>query len=201
MISYIKNNWKSLMFYLGVIAFSFILSRYILLFARIPSSSMENTLQIHDHLIANRLSYINHDPERGDIIIFIPPIDDDYYIKRVIGLPGETVTIGNGVIYINGKAIDEPYVKEPWVEDDPEILPEDVTELTSIKTFVVPENSYFVMGDNRMDSLDSRYWAQDALDQGLAKNEKEAIKYSFVKRDKILAKAIFKYFKGFEMLN
>jgi signal peptidase I len=134
----------------------------------IPSGSMENTLLVGDHLIMSRLGYdagvpftnwhvsLWRNPQRGQIVIFRPPYDHNKtdLIKRVIGLPGETIDIHNGSVWINGKKLEEKYTTGPTeVPDRYELLaPFHGFPLT------VPENQYFVMGDNRGNSYDSRYW-------------------------------------------
>ena len=146
----------------------------ILINAYIPSESMENTLMTGDRVIGNRLAYkLGKDPKRFDIVMFYAPDDPStIYIKRVIGLPGEHVTIKNGKVYINDS-------KEPL---DDSFIPEDM-ETTGDKTYLVPANCYFMLGDNRNDSLDSRYWDNP-----------------YVSEDMIVAKAIFKYWKGFALV-
>lgn len=146
----------------------------ILINAYIPSESMENTLMTGDRVIGNRLAYkLGKDPKRFDIVMFYAPDDPStIYIKRVIGLPGEHVTIKNGKVYINDS-------KEPL---DDSFIPEDM-ETTGDKTYLVPANCYFMLGDNRNDSLDSRYWDNP-----------------YVSEDMIIAKAIFKYWKGFALV-
>lgn len=146
----------------------------ILINAYIPSESMENTLMTGDRVIGNRLAYkLGKDPKRFDIVMFYAPDDPStIYIKRVIGLPGEHVTIKNGKVYINDS-------KKPL---DDSFIPEDM-ETTGNKTYLVPANCYFMLGDNRNDSLDSRYWDNP-----------------YVSEDMIIAKAIFKYWKGFALV-
>ena len=152
----------------AAVALALFLNRVILINATIPSGSMENTIMEDDRLLGLRLAYRSHDPQRGDIIIFkYPDKEEENYIKRIIGLPGETVDIRDAKIYINGSdtPLDEPYLKEEWVI---EIGP---------YHFEVPENSYLVLGDNRNNSLDARYWNN-----------------TYVSRDKILGKAWFRYY-------
>ncbi len=110
----------------------------------IPSPSMEPTLQIGQRVIVSKVSYLFHEPERGDIVTFHPPNQPEDaipYIKRIIGLPGDTVEIKDHAVYVNGQRLDEPYIKEPPSYTYPEIT--------------IPEGQYFVLGDNRNVSADS----------------------------------------------
>lgn len=118
----------------------------------IPSGSMEPTLQINDRLIIEKISYYFNSPQRGDIIVFWPtdrlkeqtPQLKDAFIKRVIGLPGDTIEVKGGKVYVNNTPLRENYIAAP-----PEYQwgPE-----------TVPEDSYLVLGDNRNNSYDSHYW-------------------------------------------
>ena len=129
----------------------------------IPSESMLPTLHVDDRLVVEKLSNYVEIPQRGEIIVFYPPFleknrDDLYskvtrilsmpnhisYIKRVIGLPGETISVKDGTVYINGKALEESYIQE-----------KPAYEMKSLK---IPENELFVMGDNRNNSADSHVW-------------------------------------------
>jgi signal peptidase I len=134
----------------------------------IPSGSMENTLLIGDHLIMSRIGYdagvpftnwhvpLWRSPKRQQVIIFKPPFAPDTpdYVKRVIGLPGETVDIHDGVVWINGKRLTESYTRGLSERPDPSFLMGNFKGLP----FTVPKDCYFVMGDNRENSLDSRFW-------------------------------------------
>lgn len=134
----------------------------------IPSASMENTLLIGDHLIMSRLGYdagipftnvhvpLWKNPKRQQIVIFKPPYDTSLpdYVKRVIGLPGETVDVHDGAVWIDGKKLEENYTIGRTEPPSRGALIGDFPGLP----FKVPANCYFVMGDNRENSLDSRYW-------------------------------------------
>ena len=137
---------------------------------KIPSGSMEPNLLIGDHLIVNKMSFAptatgieravlpHRDIRRGDIIVFKAPEEPDRdLIKRVVGLPGDRLELRRKQIYINGNRLDEPYVQflEPIVDGaSPKLgdLREEYGPVT------VPSNQYFMMGDNRDNSQDSRYW-------------------------------------------
>jgi signal peptidase I len=122
----------------------------------IPSGSMEPTLQIDDRLMVDKLSYHFETPQRGDIVVFSPPeaaIETcgvppehahDAFIKRVVGLSGETVEVKNGTVYVNDRPLPENYIAEkPNYQWGP---------------VTVPPHSYLVLGDNRNNSCDSHYW-------------------------------------------
>lgn len=112
----------------------------------IPSGSMEPTLIQGDRIIVNKLTYRINEPKRGDIMVFKYPVNPQRdFIKRLVGLPGETVEIKDSKVYINGKPIDQSFLPTGLEYDD----------FAPVK---IPENQYFMMGDNRNNSEDSRYW-------------------------------------------
>lgn len=168
-----------------------VLKQFVIVNAVVPSTSMEDTIQVGDRMIGFRLAYIVNPPKRYDIIIFNYPVDKSQkYIKRVIGLPGETVEIRDAHIYIDGSEtpLEENYLKEEWIVGNDGY------------TFEVPEDCYLMLGDNRNISLDARYWAEEALNNGVADNEQEAVQYSYVPKDEMLGRAVFKYWPKFANL-
>ena len=171
-----KSLWKELWEYVKMILFVVIVvlvvDNFLLINAVIPSESMENTIMTGDRIFGNRLAYLFDDPERFDIVIFKYPDDESQrFIKRVIGLPGETVKIREGKVYINGS--DTPL--------DDSFTPE--TPVGNFGPYTVPEGCYFMLGDNRNNSRDSRMWDNP-----------------YVKKEKILGKAVLRYFPGIEVL-
>ena len=148
------------------------LAGVVLYFVRptiVKQSSMEDTLHENDYMIMYKQAYRNHDPERGDIIIFQSELVDEdsgkdkLLIKRVIGLPGDEIKISDGQLYINGEAYYEDYLKDGYTPAF-EIPAEG-------ETYTVPENSYFCMGDNRAGSIDSRRSEVGCVDRDLIKGK------------------------------
>ena len=166
-----KIDWKRELLINGlIIACAFVavwlLDTFIIINAVVPSGSMENTIPSGARVIGSRLSYNDSTPERYDIVVFHYPDDEkQLFVKRVIGLPGETVTIIDGKVYINDETepLDDSFIAEPMEG--------------SFGPYAVPEGCYFMMGDNRNNSLDSRYWVN-----------------TFVAEDKILGKALFVWY-------
>lgn len=149
------------------VALAWFLATFVLFNAYIPSASMENTLKEGDRLIGLRTAYWFSEPERLDVVIFkFPDNEEQYFIKRVIGLPGETVTVQGGKVYINDSKV--PLDEDAYLKEEVKAIGDGV--------YKVPEDSYFVMGDNRNHSHDSRLWEN-----------------KFVHKDKIMAKAMFRF--------
>ena len=173
----VKNSiWKELWEYIKMIIFVvvvvLIVNNFLLINARVPSESMEKTIMTGDRFFGNRLAYLFDDPERFDIVVFKCPDDESQlFVKRVIGLPGETVEIKDGKVYINGSEtpLDDSFTPE--------------TPTGDYGPYVVPDGSYFMLGDNRNHSGDSRFWKQP-----------------YVEKEKIVGKAIFRYFPGVKIL-
>jgi signal peptidase I len=159
--------WTSQRDNIRVIVIALIIALFLRLFIAepryIPSGSMLPTLQINDRIIVEKVSYLFKPPQRGEIIVFYPPespaIADTStpYIKRIIGLPGDRISIHDQKVFVNDQPIQEPYIAEaptyrlsfpPQNRDD--------TQFT--QTITVPPNAYWVMGDNRNKSNDSHFW-------------------------------------------
>lgn len=164
------------------------IDNFIIINATVPSGSMEQTIMTGSRVLGTRFSYWFKDPQRGDIVVFKYPIDEakgknTKYIKRIIGLPGETVEIREGAVYIDGEKLEETYINGTW------------TKRNDGFTFEVPEDHYLMLGDNRNNSSDARYWAELAVKDGLAKDpgDEDALSYQYVARKKILGKAYFCY--------
>ena len=138
-----RSVWKEILSWILVIVISIsvalILNSFVIVNARVTSGSMENTIMTNDRVLGLRFSYWFSEPERGDIVIFKYPDDESKnYIKRIIGLPGDTVEIVEGTVYINGEQLEEPYLWE--------------TPHGSFGPYEVPEGHYFMLGDNRNNS-------------------------------------------------
>ncbi len=181
--------YKEILSYVKIIVIACIagllMNHFVLINAVIPSESMEKLLMVGDRVFGCRLSYVLKGPERFDVVMFKYPVDEEtIYIKRVIGLPGETVEIKKGKIYIDKAAepLEEIYLPEKWVSRNDGYR------------FEVPEDCYFMMGDNRNLSEDGRDWAECAIDDGVASSEEEAMSYSFVQKEKIIGRTIMKYY-------
>ena len=143
----VMRELLGMLVYVGIVlAITFLIITFVGQRTHVSGESMENTLDDGDQLIVDKLTYRFHDPERFDIIVF--PFrykDNTYYIKRIIGLPGETVQIVDGEIYINGEVLEESYGRE--VMQDAGLAAEPLT---------LGDDEYFVLGDNRNYSSDSR---------------------------------------------
>ena len=153
---------------------AFVINKTIIVNAMVISSSMENTIMTDDRVMGSRLSYLFKEPQRLDVIVFLWPDNpsDLPFVKRIIGLPGETVEIVAGKIYINDSMV-------PL--DESLYLPDEMHG--SYGPYVVPEGSYFVLGDNRNRSRDSREW-----------NEK------YVPQENILGKVILRIYPSFGVI-
>lgn len=164
-------SWIQILVAAALIAY--VLTTYIIANSTVPTGSMENTIMSHSRVLGSRLTYKFSEPERGDIAIFRYPDDKEegittYYVKRIIGLPGETVDIVDGRIYINGS--DTP-LDEPYLHEEMDMYGKDHLH------YSVPEGHYFMLGDNRNNSNDARFW-----------------KNKYVPEEDLIAKVYLEYF-------
>nr|WP_289623882.1 signal peptidase I [Desertifilum tharense] len=192
----VENPWIETLKTLGLSAiFAFGIRTFVAEARYIPTESMLPTLQYqpqHDRVLVDKLSYHFQPPQRGDIIVFSPPdrmmkynpTFEDELIKRIVGLPGETVELRDGRVYINDRRLEEDYVASDLYPADPAISASD-HQLTKLNvcpadqqflsgSVVIPPDSYLVMGDNRNNSYDSRCWG-------------------VVPRDRIIGRAIMRF--------
>jgi len=138
------------------IAVALLIQAFLVKPYRIPSESMENTLLIGDRVLVDRVSWRFSEPARQNIVVFHSPLAGPVLIKRIIGMPGDEISLRDGAVYINGKKLDEPYVRQLKGRPVPSD-PFDNGLPWSLQTpYKVPAGSYFMMGDNRIDSGDSR---------------------------------------------
>ncbi len=146
---------------------------YIIVHANVPTGSMLETIPENSRVIGLKLAYMFSEPQRYDVVVFPFPDDEEtLYVKRIIGLPGETIVIKDGKVYVNGsdEPLDDSFIKEPsHFNGGP---------------YEIPEGHYFMMGDNRNNSADSREW-----------------KNRYLERDKIIGKLIFSYYPSLKLIN
>jgi signal peptidase I len=182
----VSSVWpESLQSLLGTVVIAIFVVTFIVQAFQIPSESMENTLLIGDYLLVDKLHFGNdglwghllpyQKVKRGDIIVFHYPVHPvEHFVKRVVALPGDRLRLINRKVYVNGVALSEPYVhysrphdvfRDEFPRLDVAFVPSlngswlvQMKKLLDDNQLIVPQGSYFVMGDNRDDSLDSRYW-------------------------------------------
>lgn len=164
-------SWIKTIFLAAILAAA--VNSFLIVNAEVPTGSMEKTIMAGDRILALRTSYWFDDPQAGQIVIFRYPDDpsgETLYVKRIIGAEGDVVQVENGVVTVNGEALTEDYIAE--------------TTLGDFGPYIVPEDSYFMMGDNRNHSQDSRFWEN-----------------TFVPEDDILGKVVLRYYKGFKWIS
>jgi signal peptidase I len=164
-------SWVKLVVF--AVLFALFINQFVIVNASVPSGSMENTIMTNDRIVAFRLSYLFAEPQRFDIVVFrFPDNEEKLYVKRIIGLPGETVLIADGRVYIDDS---ETPLRDGFVKAAP---------YGDFGPYDVPEDCYFMLGDNRGTSDDSRKWEN-----------------KYVNRGKILGKVVFRYYPSFDSLS
>lgn len=157
--SFFKEFFLPVLVTVGVVL---LLRFFIIGMYYIPSGSMIPTLQLNDQVLVTKYSYWKEEPEQGDIIVFKYPVRNpkteksEEFVKRLIGLPGDTIEIKNNQVMVNGKPLDEPYIATD-------------TNMADFGPYQVPKGGYFMMGDNRNNSNDSRYWGTVPRDNLIGK--------------------------------
>lgn len=134
-----------------VLAVGIFLIVYLLILRphKIKGQSMHPNFPDGEYLLTEKVTYYRNDPKRGDVVVFKPPISEDEFIKRIIGVSGDTVSVSNGKVFVNGQLLNENYIK---------VNTSSGSFLSEGETYTVPEGNYFVLGDNRPHSSDSRSW-------------------------------------------
>jgi len=157
---------------LFAVVFALLINNFVIVNASVPTGSMEGTIRVNDRIVAFRLAYMFSEPDRFDIVVFRGPDDSSIlYVKRIIGIPGDEVNIIDGRVFVNGNH--EP-LRYNFVQGE---------VFGNFGPYEVPEGHFFVLGDNRGNSIDSRHWSS-----------------TFVGREQILGRVIFRYFPGFQNL-
>jgi len=141
MIKILKEWVKPLLI---AVVVALVINNFIIVNAVVPTASMASTIEVGDRLFANRMAYLFSSPERGDIIVFDGTDKDKLFVKRIIGLPGDIILIKDGLVYINDNPLIDDYT--------------DVVINGSFGPYEVPKDHYFMLGDNRNNSDDSRFW-------------------------------------------
>lgn len=163
-------SWLAII--LTAVLAAMLLTKFVIVNAEVTSGSMESTIMTGDRVLGLRCVYWFEEPSRGDIVFFQnPDNENEIYVKRLIGVPGDTIEIKGGKTYVNGQLLSEPYLNETPNELD-------------FGPYVVPDGSYFMLGDNRNHSHDSRYWT-----------------HTFVTRSEILGKAYWVYYPTVENIS
>ncbi len=165
--SFISTILEWLITIVAALIISFLINKFLIFKVYIPSESMYPTLKVKDQLFVTKM-YSRDSIQRGDILVFFSDEFNELLIKRVIGLPGDDIVVkASGEVLVNGEVLEETYVVQ-----------KDETAIFDLE-FKVPEDKYFFLGDNRANSLDSRYWSEPYIDFEDIRGEARIIIYPF----------------------
>lgn len=157
--------------YAAVLIMTVILFHYVFMLSFVPTESMAGTINAGNHIICSRYGVEEEDIQRYDVLVFMPPDDPEmFYIKRVIGLPGETLEVRDGKVYADGQELDDSFTNGPQNRKGDGI-------------YKVPDGCYFFLGDNRNNSNDSRYWKQKYVPAANIKAKARLICFPFTRID------------------
>ena len=157
--------------YAAVIIMTVILFHYVFMLSFVPTESMAGTINAGDHIICSRYGVEEEDIQRYDVLVFMPPDDPEmFYIKRVVGLPGETLEVRDGKVYADGQELDDSFTNGPQNRRGDGI-------------YKVPDGCYFFLGDNRNNSNDSRFWKNKYVPSANIKAKARLICFPFTRID------------------
>jgi len=168
----LSDAWGWVKTIVFAVIFALVITNFVIVNASVPTGSMEGTIRVNDRIVAFRLSYVFSDPRVFDIIVFRGPDDSSIlYVKRIVGEPGDTINIVDGRVFVNDSLVPQ---RDSFVQGE---------FIGNFGPYVVPDGHFFVLGDNRTNSVDSRHWNN-----------------TFVERGQILGRVVFRYFPGFQNL-
>lgn len=176
--SFAKSAAEFLLIMLISYVLALLLTNFIIINGVVPTQSMLPQVEVNNRMLGNRLKYVFSEPERGDVVVFNPPDSpEDLYLKRVIGVPGDVIEIRNGKVWFrNDEQRDWMMLNEPYLAE--------TKDTKGFGPYKVPEDCFFMLGDNRTNSIDARFWSTP-----------------YVNKKDILGEAVLIYFPKIKMIN
>lgn len=176
--SFAKSAAEFLLIMLISYVLALLLTNFIIINGVVPTQSMLPQVEVNNRMLGNRLKYVFSEPERGDVVVFNPPDSpEDLYLKRVIGVPGDVIEIRNGKVWFrNDEQRDWMMLNEPYLAE--------TKDTEGFGPYKVPEDCFFMLGDNRTNSIDARFWSTP-----------------YVNKKDILGEAVLIYFPKIKMIN